>query len=48
MDGQSLNLKIEDDDMDERDIHDDVLILDFLRTTMVPSTMNAKEWDRVF
>lgn len=35
MDGQSLDLKIEDGVMDQCDIHDDALVLKFLRISMV-------------
>lgn len=47
VDDHSSDLDIEDGVMDKRDIHNDALVLKFLRTSMVPDTVGAKERDRV-
>ncbi|OAE23782.1 hypothetical protein AXG93_3340s1090 [Marchantia polymorpha subsp. ruderalis] len=47
VDGQSSDLEVEDGGMDQRDVHDDALVLEFLRTNMVSGTMDAKERDCV-
>ncbi|OAE30426.1 hypothetical protein AXG93_3483s1180 [Marchantia polymorpha subsp. ruderalis] len=46
VDGQSSNPEYEDSATDQRDIHNDVLVLEFLRISMVSSTMGAIEQDR--
>ncbi|OAE32097.1 hypothetical protein AXG93_2573s1060 [Marchantia polymorpha subsp. ruderalis] len=43
VDGQSSDLEVEDGDVDQRDVHDDALVLEFIRTSMVPCTVGAKE-----
>ncbi|OAE22598.1 hypothetical protein AXG93_777s1050 [Marchantia polymorpha subsp. ruderalis] len=47
MDGQSSDPEVEDGDMDQRDVHDDALVLKLLRTSMMSRTVSAKERDRV-
>jgi hypothetical protein len=44
VDGQSSNPKVGDG---STDVHDDTLVLEFLRTSMVLGMMSAKERDRV-
>jgi hypothetical protein len=44
--GQSSNPKVEDGSTNHHDVHD-TLVLEFLRTSVVPSMVNAKERDRV-
>jgi hypothetical protein len=45
--GQSSNLEVGDGSISHHDVHDDTLVLDFLRTSMVSSMVSAKERDRV-
>ncbi|OAE18498.1 hypothetical protein AXG93_163s1310 [Marchantia polymorpha subsp. ruderalis] len=47
VDSQSSDPEVEDGGVDQRDVHDDALVLEFLRTSMVPGTVGAKERDRV-
>jgi hypothetical protein len=47
VDGQSSNPKVGDGSTNHHDVHDDTLVLEFLRTSMVPSMVNAKERDCV-
>ncbi len=47
VDGQSLDLKVGDGSTGHHDVHDDTLVLEFLRTSMVPSMVSAKERDHV-
>jgi hypothetical protein len=47
VDGQSSDLEVGDGNTSHHDVHDDTLVLEFLRTNMVPSMVNAKEKDRV-
>ncbi|OAE18352.1 hypothetical protein AXG93_2727s1180 [Marchantia polymorpha subsp. ruderalis] len=47
VDVQSSDIEVEDGGMNQRDVHDDALVLKFLRTSMVPCTVGAKEQDRV-
>ncbi|OAE27268.1 hypothetical protein AXG93_59s1130 [Marchantia polymorpha subsp. ruderalis] len=47
VDGQFSDLEVEDGATNQRDIHDDDLVLEFLQTCMVPGTMGAKKQDRV-
>jgi len=47
VDGQSLDPKVGDGSIDHHDVHDDTLVLEFLRTSMVSNMVNAKERDRV-
>lgn len=47
VDGESLDLELEDGVMNQRDIHNDALVLKFLRTSMVVGIMSAKEQDHV-
>ncbi|PTQ33208.1 hypothetical protein MARPO_0091s0058, partial [Marchantia polymorpha] len=39
--------EVEDGGVDQRDVHDDALVLEFLRTSMMPGTVGTKERDRV-
>jgi len=48
VDGQSSNPKVRDGSTNHHDVHDDTLVLEFLRTNMVPRMVNAKERDHVF
>ncbi len=48
VDGQSSNLEVGDGSTGHHDVHDDTLVLEFLRTSMVPGMVSAKERDRVF
>jgi hypothetical protein len=45
--GQSSDPEVGDGSTDHHDVHDDILVLEFLRTSMVPSMVSAKEKDRV-
>lgn len=47
VDDQSLDPEVEDGATDQRDIHDDALVLELLRTSMVQGTVGAKEQHRV-
>jgi hypothetical protein len=47
VDGQSLDPEVGDGRTDHHDVHDDILVLEFLRTSMVPGMVSAKERDRV-
>jgi hypothetical protein len=47
VDGQSSDLKVGDGSTDHHDVHDDTLVLEFLRTSMVPCMVSAKERDHV-
>lgn len=46
VDEQSSEYEIEDDAMDQRDIYNNALILEFIWRSMVPNTMSVKERDR--
>jgi hypothetical protein len=48
VDGQFLDLEDGDGSTGHHDVHDDTLVLEFLRTSMVPGMVSAKERDRVF
>ncbi|CAM6073098.1 unnamed protein product [Sphagnum tenellum] len=45
--GRSLDPEVGDGSIDHHDVHDDTLVLEFLRTSMVSGMVNAKERDRV-
>ncbi len=45
--GQSLDPKVGDGSTGHHDVHDDTLVLGFLRTSMVPGMASAKERDHV-
>ncbi len=45
--GQSSNLKVGDGSTSHHDVHDDTLVLEFLRTSMVLGMVSAKEKDCV-
>jgi hypothetical protein len=47
VDGESLDPKVGDGSTGHHDVHDDTLVLEFLRTSMVPGMVSAKERDRV-
>jgi len=47
VDGQSSDPEVGDGSISHHDVHDDILVLDFLWTSMVPSMVSAKEKDRV-
>jgi hypothetical protein len=47
VDGQFLDPKVGDGSIDHHDVHDDILVLEFLRTSMVSSMVSVKERDRV-
>ncbi len=47
VDGQSSDPEDGDGNTDHHDVHDDTLVLEFLRTNMVSSMVSAKEKDRV-
>jgi hypothetical protein len=47
VDGQSSNPKVGDGNTGHHDVHDDTLVLEFLRTSMVPNMVSAKEKDYV-
>jgi hypothetical protein len=44
--GQSLDPEVRDGSIGHHDVHDDTLVLEFLRTNMVPGMMSTKERDR--
>jgi hypothetical protein len=46
--GQSSNPEVGDGSSGHHDVHDDTLVLEFLRSSMVPGMVSAKERDRVF
>ncbi len=46
--GQSSDPKVGDGSTSHHDVHDDTLALEFLRTSMVPGMVCAKERNRVF
>ncbi len=47
VDGQSSNPEVRDGSTSHHDVHDDTLVLEFLRTNMVLSMVNAKEKDHI-
>ncbi len=47
VDGQSSDPKVGDGSTGHHDVHDDTLVLEFLRTSMVLGMVSAKEKDRV-
>lgn len=47
VDGESSDFRDEDGSTDQRDIHDDVMVMEYLWTSVVVSTVCAKERDRV-
>jgi hypothetical protein len=47
VDGQSSDPEVGDGSTSHHDVHDDTLVLEFLRTNMVSSMVSAKERDRV-
>lgn len=47
VDGQSSDFEVEDGGMNQRDIHNKALVLEFLRTSMVSGIVNVKEGDHV-
>ncbi len=47
VDGQSSYPEVGDGSTSHHDVHDDTLVLEFLRTNMVPSMVSAKEKDHV-
>jgi hypothetical protein len=47
VDGQSSDPEIGDGSIGHHDVHDDTLVLEFLRTIMVPGMVSAKEKDYV-
>ncbi len=47
VDGQSSDPEVGDGSTGHHDVHDDTLVLEFLRTSMVPGMVSAKERDRV-
>jgi len=47
VDGQFSNLEVRDGSISHHDVHVDTLVLEFLRTSMVPGVVSAKERDRV-
>ncbi|OAE31775.1 hypothetical protein AXG93_4874s1400 [Marchantia polymorpha subsp. ruderalis] len=48
VDSQSLDPEVKNGGMDQRDVHDDALVLEFIRTNLMSGTMGAKERDSVF
>jgi hypothetical protein len=48
VDDQSSNPEVGDGSTGHHDVHDDTLVLDFLRTSMVLGMVSAKDRDRVF
>jgi hypothetical protein len=48
VDGQSSNPEVGDGSISHHDVHDDTLVLEFLRISMVSGMVSAKEKDRVF
>jgi hypothetical protein len=47
VDGQSSDPEVGDGSTDHHDVHDDTLVLEFLRTSMVLGMVSAKERNRV-
>ncbi len=47
VDGQYSDPKVGDGSTNHHDVHDDTLVLEFLRTSMVLGMVSAKERDRV-
>jgi hypothetical protein len=47
VDGQSSDLEVGDGSTGHHDVHDDTLVLEFLRISMVPGMVSAKERDCV-
>jgi hypothetical protein len=47
VDGQSSDPKVGDGSTDHHDVHDDILVLEFLQINMVSGMVSAKERDRV-
>jgi hypothetical protein len=47
VDGQSSDPEVGDDSIGHHDVHDDILVLEFLRTSMVPGMVSVKERNRV-
>jgi hypothetical protein len=47
VDGQSSDPEVGDGSIGHHDVHDDTLVLEFLRTSMVSGMVSAKERDRV-
>jgi hypothetical protein len=47
VDGQFSDPEVGDGSIGHHDVHDDTLVLEFLRTNMVPSMVSAKERDHV-
>jgi len=47
VDGQSSDPEVKDGSTGHHDVHDDTLVLEFLRTNMVPCMVSAKERDCV-
>ncbi len=47
VDGQFLDPEVGDGSTGHHDVHDDTLVLEFLRTSMVSCMVSAKERDRV-
>jgi hypothetical protein len=43
VDGQSSHPKVGDGSIGHHDVHDDTVVLEFLRTSMVPGMVSAKE-----
>jgi hypothetical protein len=48
VDGQSSDPEVGDGSISHHDVHDDTLVLEFLRTSMVLGMVSVKERDRVF
>jgi hypothetical protein len=48
VDGQSSDPEVGDGSTGHHDVHDDILVLEFLWTSMVLSMVSAKERNRVF
>jgi hypothetical protein len=48
VDGQSSDPEDGDGNTSHHDVHDDILVLEFLRTSMVPGMVSVKERNRVF
>ncbi len=47
VDGQSSDPQVGDGSTNHHDVHDDTLVLEFLRTSMVLGMVSVKEKDRV-
>ncbi len=47
VDGQSSDLQVGDGSIGHHDVHDDTLVLEFSRTSMLLGMVSAKERDRV-